>query len=207
MTTAEPSPIVRAFGGATVGFECQTCRRIYVVPEAALYCLNGEQPVDWAKRQAAECCWPWRCESHGKELRRGQSCAECRATEEAEKLQRKYESAAKLDLSVYDGEYLYREGFGREGFFRSEELDDMRRSGSVPDWAFACDERAVTESDCDLEDHVAEGILADHHEDASDWVDSEKVKAASKLLLEACADVRTYDVDESRVVLFVGEQR
>ncbi|HEY3256931.1 MAG TPA: hypothetical protein VGJ91_23405 [Polyangiaceae bacterium] len=204
-SAAPPSPIVRAFGGATVGFECPTCKRIQVVPEAAFHHLNGEQPSAWAKRQAAECCGPWRCEAHNKELRRGRSCNECRAVEEAAKLQKKYAAATKIALAAYDGEYLYREDFGRDGFFRTEDLDDMRSNGAAPDWAFACDQRTVTENECDLEDHVAEGILSDHHEDASDWVDQEKVKAASKLIFEACADVKTYDTDESRVVLLVGE--
>ncbi|HYQ47117.1 MAG TPA: hypothetical protein VER11_34340 [Polyangiaceae bacterium] len=197
---------MRAFGGATVGFECPSCKRIQVVPEAGFHWLNGEQPMDWAKRQSAECCGPWRCDTHGKELKRGHSCSECRTAEDAAKLQKKYESATKLALSEYDGTYLYREGFGREGFFRVDDLDDMKRSGAVPDWAFGCDVRTVTEDDCDLEDHVAEGVLSDHHEDAYDWVDDEKVKAASKLIFEACADIKTYDTDYSCVVLLSGEQ-
>jgi hypothetical protein len=201
----EPSPIVRAFGGATVGFECPTCKRPHSVPASDFHWLNSEQPVAWAKRQAAECCGPWRCETHGKELRRGHSCSECRAVEDAAKLQKKYEAATKLALSAYDGTYLYREGFGREGFFPVDDLDDMKRRGAAPDWAFGCDMRSVTEGDCDLGDHVSEGILSDHHDDASDWVDNEKVKAASKLIFEACADVKTYDADDSCVVLLTGE--
>lgn len=197
-----PSPVVRAFGGATVAFECMACHRLYAVPlDASAFFLQGKHRIDWARDEATECCGPWRCDAHGKTLKRSQSCDDCSREKRAQKEAETFGRAKKIPLAEYDGLHLHRDGFGRDGFFRGDEIEDMRGLAKVPTWAFACDSMRVSESDCDLTDHVAEGILADHHEDASEWVDQDKIDQASKLVFEACKDVCSYVPDESVVVL------
>lgn len=200
----EPSPIVRAFGGATVGFECMECHRLHPAPTDHYAFLKETSPLDWARQNAIECCGDWRCDKHGQEFKRGTSCRECWKEQLAAKELATYERAKKVLLADYGGEYVYREGYGREGFICVGNLDssDATDPDQDPKWAFGCDRMTVSESDADLTDHVAEGILADYHEGASDWVDDEKVKEASRLIFEACKDVATYTADESIVVLF-----
>ena len=199
---SDPSPIVRAYGGATVGFECSDCKRIHVIPDDRSVFLYGGSARDWAHQNALECCGLWQCEKHGREFNRGLSCPDCQSEKRRAKEQGLFERAKKISIDEYiadGGAYLYRDGLPSEEFFPVDEVQDG--NGLIPDWAFACDPNTVTESDCDLEDHVAEGILADHHEDAIDWVDMEKIKQASKLIFEACTDVKSYLPDESIVVI------
>ncbi len=196
----EPSPVVRAFGGATVGFECPQCGAIHRVFPHLGAAIDQAQ----ALAQARVCCGPYHCEKHGIDLGRSSWCRQCSKEREVEVEANQYEAATKVSLAEYGVDYLFREGFGREGFFSSADVRDMQSIGKCPEWAFACDPFGVSEEDCNLQEHVQECILVDFHEGADDEVDPVKIAQASKLLFEACADVKSYEPDHTVVVLLKG---
>lgn len=198
ITAPEPCPIVRAFGGKTIGYECTGCGGVYFSAH------HGS--LEDARKSAIACCSPRRCEKHDRDLgKRSSWCRDCADEREQEQEAKLYAAATRVALEKYDGEYLFREGFGRDGFFSVDDVEDMHARGECPEWAFGCEAAQVSEAECNLEDHVAEGILSDHHEDAYEWVDGKKVEEASRLIYEACKEVKTYHPEHSTVVILTGE--
>lgn len=205
-----PSPIVRAFGGATVGFECMECNRLHPAIEGHPSWRKGISAIDFARQNASDCCGNWHCEKHGKVFPRTRICGECHEENRQSKELAAYEKAKKIPLAEYKLDFVYRDGYGRDGYISVGDLDDYIAATDPdkdPKWAFGCWAQTVSENDADLTDHVAEGILGDHHEDAMDFVDTDKVKEASRIIFEACKDVVSYMADESVVVIFEHKQQ
>lgn len=199
----EPIAIGEIESGNISGYACGKCRMMTWRSQFG----GGLLAIEESLRIATECCIPKMCEKHGKEVTKYYTnCDMCRNESRWAKEQAIFDKAEKVPYSEYTGEFLYRDGFGNEGYFSTSEVfdDDMEDDDGPITWAWGCIEETVTEQDCDLSDHVYEHILQDHHESAGEYVDEAKVAEASKLLFEACKGVKSYQQTESVVVTFEG---
>lgn len=183
--------------GKIVGYACGQCHLMSP--------LVSDANVDRSLQMATDCCAPKVCEKHGVQ-KNGYDCRQCSADRHAAIDQAAYNKATKVKLADYDGEYLYLDGHGRDGYFSVGDLDEEEDSEGDPlEWAWGCFSVTVTKDDCDLSQHVSECILQEHHEDAGEEVDQAKVREAEKLLFEACKGVSSYQQDTSVVVLLRDE--
>jgi hypothetical protein len=140
-------------------------------------------------------------------VRRG-LCLECLSVEEARQLQAAFDAAEKVPLSQYRGKYITVETDDDEiNVAEAGDVDDWERDGCnvLADgtrfvWG-TTPEPAVF----DLEEYLHDYLSSEHHEDASDWVDSKKIAEAQILVDEALRDVVTYMVDRSIAVIVPPE--
>lgn len=197
----DPIAIAVLDTGKIVGYVCSKCK---MMATNAMF-GDGPEALENALARTTECCVPKICQKHQKEVRRHCAyCDQCESEKRWEREQERFDKAKKIPYSEYTGEFLYRDGFGNEGYFSADEHGEMEDDEGPITWAWGCTEETVTERDCDLSDHVYECILSDHHESAGDYVDDAKIAEASKLLFEACKDVKSYMEDNSVVVTFEG---
>ena len=127
-------------------------------------------------------------------------CRDCRAAKERENLHAAFANAKKVPLAEYDGEMVTdgdEDGFEFILDFDANtdhalELDDGTRFvwGTRPEGA-----------SIDLEDECRESWLQEHHEDAFDAVDLDKLAEAQVLVDQALARVKTYYEDRSIAVV------
>lgn len=184
---------VRTDTGAVVGHGCGACGLLWTDKM-----FGGAEGA--GREQAERCCLPPKCSTCGEEYKGW--CKACSARKSAEEERAAFERATKMDLANYDGDLLYFDGcsIGRDGYVDTEcvldELDDYE--GERPTYAWACAPEGVS---WDLADRLADHVCSEHHEDAFERVDTEKLKEAQRLVDEACKDVVSYYPDHSRAVL------
>ena len=199
-----PIKIVVESSGKCVGYACSECK---IMCSTAVYACSGDRAEQAALDAATRCCACVTCDGCAGVVERGWTrCRACRTKDSAAKEQRRWDAAAKVQLADYPVGMVYREGFGTEGYMHTSDIDDYLDESDDLDWAWGCAEIDVSADDCSLENHVRETILQEHHEDAGENVDWEKVRAAEALLVEACKRVSSYQQDMSVVVMLPREE-
>ena len=175
-----PVALVRSDTNEPAGYFCGKCGTIY-----------GRPSGDFLE-SATRCC---SCSTCGAEIGRSW-CKDCRAKHEAEQEAVDYEKAKKVPLAEYAERFLFLDG-------RYVDLDNEDAFEGY-EWAFGC---SPIKPSMDLAREISESVLSDHHEEAEEWVDDEKIAAAQKLIDEALADVVSYEEDRSVVVILHAQPK
>lgn len=169
-----------------IGWLCKECKALY-----------QNQPGNaLALQDAIACCGPSKCQDCGDECKKHRvRCRPCDVAHDAKVEKEAFEKAAKVPLAQYTGKFLYREGYGRDGYF---EIDDAEVVPPDLEYAWSCSPEGAS---LNLDQEIRENALQEHHEDADESVDWEKIKLAQALVDEALKDVLSYQSNQNVAVL------
>ena len=124
----------------------------------------------FARETAERCCAPNVCEC-GATIKEQYytACKTCCNRRDAEKEAATFEAADKISYDDYDGEMVFHDSFGNEGFCPSTDVCDELAMGEPEDrprYAWACEPKYLVLDATDILESVLE--RGDHHEDAFD---------------------------------------
>lgn len=157
-----------------------------------------------AKQIAQECCQPRRCAcgnpcSSPSHI----ACTDCFGKASKEREDKRFEAAKKIPSSSYEGEMVYQDGHGREGYMLVDYASDEVLDGSMVPWAWACtemklhlDAQDIVESELENQNFydgaygdIPSGMLVELQQFLDDWCNRTRLTG--------------YMQDESTVVTFV----
>lgn len=190
----------------TVGYACGNCGLFFSL-------LN--YPDD-AQAQAERChADEYPCAICGNVMRRPlvglyprNYCAACEAErkrasdeKEARREQERFEKARKTTWKDYQGEMVYCDGYGNDGFLGLDEVEELLEGPpeECPDYVWACESYDL-KLDAEL---ILQQALEDHHEDAGEGITNEAGAELQKLLDDWCAKqgVRSFEPIDEAVLL------
>lgn len=167
----------------------------------ALYCGKCGLIYRLTEPEMAEqCCKPYICKC-GKPAPKGYTiCDECRNAAEAAREKALYDKAKKISLDAYEGDWIYSDAFGNDGFGLTEEIEDelfVMEPKNRPRYAWACKPFGLKRIDAM---DIIENLLEDHHEDAIEEVDVDGLQEVLDKWLKD-QSVSSFEPDYSTAVL------
>lgn len=164
--TCEESP--------TVVYACGKCKN--VVASTATF-GNGPGSSREAFQLAFDHCEPRRCRECKEQIVPSHSliCDPCRIALIDKREAERFEKATKTPLHEYDGQYLYIDGCGQDGYFETEYVEEeianaLADGRTSPIYAYGCDPVSLPKLEAEqlVIDLCENGEM---HEDAADQIE------------------------------------